>query len=144
MKNVVTAIIFAFALVSCSDKKATETAQPEPESNAMLEEPKPIDSATIAKTDTENVSGADTSISEGKALVEGADCLACHKVDAKLVGPAYQDVAAKYTEADVDLLATKIIEGGKGVWGEVPMTAHAGMSKENAQKMVKYILSLKK
>lgn len=144
MKNLVTAIIFAFALTSCSDKKTTETAQPEPESNVMLEEPKPIDSAVIAKTNTESTSEADASISEGKALVEGADCLACHKVDAKLVGPSYQDVAAKYTDADLDHLATKIIEGGKGVWGEIPMTAHAGMSKENAQKMVKYILSLKK
>jgi len=50
----------------------------------------------------------------------------------------------KYTEADLDKLATKIIEGGKGVWGEIPMTPHSGMSKENAQKMVKYILTLKK
>lgn len=82
-------------------------------------------------------------VDEGKSLVEGADCLSCHKVDAKLVGPSYQEIAAKYTEADVDQLAQKIIDGGKGVWGEVPMTPHAGMSKENAQKMVKYILSLK-
>jgi cytochrome c len=61
-----------------------------------------------------------------------------------LVGPSYQEIADKYTEADLDKLATKIIEGGKGVWGEIPMTPHSGMSKENAQKMVKYILTLKK
>jgi hypothetical protein len=52
--------------------------------------------------------------------------------------------AAKYTEADIDILADKIINGGSGVWGEVPMSAHAGMDKENAKKMVKYILTLKK
>jgi len=54
-------------------------------------------------------------------------------------------VAAKYeaTDANIDMLADKIIEGGSGHWGDVPMTAHAGMSKENAKLMVKYILSLK-
>ena len=81
---------------------------------------------------------------EGKQLVEGADCLSCHKVDGKLVGPSYQEVAAKYTEADIDKLATKIIDGGKGVWGEIPMTPHAGLSPDNAKLMVKYILSTKK
>ena len=81
---------------------------------------------------------------EGKALIAGSDCLTCHKEDAKLVGPSYQEIAAKYTEADIDMLADKIINGGSGVWGEVPMSAHAGMDKENAKKMVKYILTLKK
>ena len=99
----------------------------------MLEEPtlKVVDSAAAGKH-------------EGLALIEGADCLTCHKIDAKLVGPSYQDVAAKYTDADVDKLATKIIEGGKGVWGEIPMSPHAGMSKDNAKKMVEYILTMKK
>lgn len=81
---------------------------------------------------------------EGLALIEGADCLACHKIDSKLVGPSYQDVANKYTEADLDYLSQKIIDGGKGVWGEVPMNPHPEMQKENAQKIVKYILTLKK
>ena len=85
-----------------------------------------------------------TSAEKGKNLVEKADCLSCHTVDTKLIGPSYQDVAAKYTEADINQLATKIIQGSKGVWGEIPMTAHAGLSEENAHKMVKYILSLKK
>ena len=53
-------------------------------------------------------------------------------------------MADKYTDSDMDLLATKIIEGGKGAWGEIPMTPHAGMSRENAKKMVAYILTLKK
>lgn len=99
----------------------------------MLEEPtlKVVDSAAAGKH-------------EGLALIEGADCLTCHKIDAKLVGPSYQDVAAKYTDADIDKLATKIIEGGKGVWGEIPMSPHTGMSKDNAKKMVEYILTMKK
>lgn len=136
MKNgLLTVMILSLVLTSCSDKKSAETTEPTTESNIMLEEPKPIDSSAIAATTPED---------EGLKLIEGADCLSCHKIDAKLVGPSYQDVASKYTDADIDHLATKIIEGGKGIWGDIPMTAHAGMSKENAQKMVKYILSLKK
>ena len=143
MKNLLTVFFVAFSLISCSDKKATEAVQPEQESNVMLEEPKPIDSAVLAaKVATE--AGVDPSVIEGKTLVEGADCLACHKIDAKLVGPSYQDVAAKYTEADINQLATKIIQSRKGVWGEIPMTAHAGLSEENAHKMVKYKKKKKK
>jgi len=99
----------------------------------MLEEPvaKVVDSAAAGKN-------------EGLALIEGGDCLTCHKVDTRVVGPSYQEVADKYTEADIEMLATKIIEGGKGNWGEIPMTPHAGMSKDNAKKMVEYILTLKK
>lgn len=144
MKNVCfTALLLTMTLTACS-KKETNTV-PAPESNVMLEEPKTsTGTATPEAATSETAAAAATPETEGKTLVEGADCLSCHKVDAKLVGPSYQEVAAKYTEADVDKLAEKIIDGGKGNWGEIPMTAHAGMSKENAQKMVKYILSLKK
>jgi len=139
-KLVLTALLFSLTLTSCSDKKETESTTPAQESNVMLEEPKPQDTAPAAAP----LSGADAEIAEGKSLVEGTDCLSCHKIDSKLVGPAYQEVAGKYTDADIDHLAQKIIDGGKGVWGDIPMTPHAGLSKENAQKMVKYILSLKK
>lgn len=122
----------ALCLFSCTQKPVED---PNKESNIMLPEP-----TVIAKADSTSAEGSN----EGLALIEGADCLACHKMDAKLVGPSYQEIANKYTEADVDKLADKIINGGQGNWGNVPMTAHAGMSKENAQKMVKYILTLKK
>lgn len=141
MKNsIFAAAILSITLFSCSKKEAE---QPAPESNAMPEEAKPADPAA-ASTPSASTAAAASPNTEGKSLVEGADCLSCHKVDAKLVGPSYQDVAAKYTEADVDKLAQKVIDGGKGNWGDIPMTPHAGLSKENAQKMVKYILSLKK
>ena len=141
MKNLFfTAILLSLTITSCSEKKEqVAEQQPTTESNTMMEEPKPAASA-----DTSSTTAAAKPEDEGKALVEGADCLSCHKVDSKLVGPSYQDVAAKYTEADIDHLSQKIIDGGKGVWGDIPMTPHAGLSKENAQKMVKYILSLKK
>ncbi|AYO58313.1 cytochrome C [Chryseobacterium sp. 6424] len=123
------AIALLIVGVSCS-KNTPEVSK---ESNVMLEEPivKTVDSAAAGKH-------------EGLALIEGADCLTCHKTDARLVGPSYQEVADKYSEADMDYLAEKIIEGGQGVWGQIPMTPHAGMSKENAKKMVEYILTLKK
>lgn len=116
------------AIVSCSKKEVN----PNLDSNVMLEEPA---SATANPAE---------GIDEGLALIEGGDCLTCHKMDVRVVGPSYQEVADKYTEADIDMLANKIIEGGKGNWGEIPMTPHAGMSQENAKKMVAYILTLKK
>ncbi|UFK98520.1 c-type cytochrome [Kaistella faecalis] len=123
--------IIALLVISAScSKKPVESAK---ESNVMLEEPvlKAVDSAAAGKH-------------EGLALIEGTDCLTCHKVDARLVGPSYQEVADKYTDGDIEMLASKIIDGGKGNWGEIPMTPHAGMSKENAKKMVEYIMTLKK
>ncbi len=130
MKKVLFASVLALAVISCSKKEEPKDV----ESNVMLEEPK------VPTAADSTAAGKD----EGLALIEGADCLGCHKIDAKLVGPSYQEIADKYTDADADMLADKIINGGKGSWGEVPMTPHTGMSKDNAKKMVAYILTLKK
>lgn len=83
-------------------------------------------------------------IEEGKMLLTKSDCLACHKVDTKVVGPAYTDVAKKYpySTANVDLLSSKIINGGSGAWGAVPMAAHPSLAAADVKKMVTYILSL--
>lgn len=82
----------------------------------------------------------------GEQLISKSDCLSCHKVDVKLLGPAYQDVAAKYpaTDENIELLAGKIIKGGAGNWGDIPMAPHPSISEDDAKEMVKYILSLKK
>ncbi len=100
----------------------------------------PPSSATTATT-TAPVPGKD-----GKALIEGSDCRTCHKDDTKLIGPSYVDVAKKYeaTDANIKLLTEKIMKGGQGVWGEIPMAGHPAMSQEDAEAMVKYILSMKK
>lgn len=73
-------------------------------------------------------------------------CLTCHKIDEKLVGPPYRDVANKYenTEENVNMLAEKVKKGGVGVWGEVPMPPNDVISMEDARAAVKYILLLKK
>ncbi|MET3114828.1 cytochrome c [Pedobacter sp. CG_S7] len=83
-------------------------------------------------------------IEEGKGLLAKSDCMACHKTDVKLIGPAYSDVAKKYpsNEANYNLLASKIIKGGSGVWGQIPMSPHAAINIADAKKIVKYILSL--
>lgn len=83
-------------------------------------------------------------IEAGKLLISKSDCFACHKPDGKLVGPSYADVAKKYTatDANITLLSGKIIKGGSGTWGQIPMAAHPKVTQVDAKKMVKYILSL--
>lgn len=82
---------------------------------------------------------------KGVELVAKNDCLSCHKISDKLLGPSYQSVADKYenNESTVKQLAQKIIKGGQGVWGQVPMTPHPQLSEADAEQMVKYIMLLK-
>ena len=84
-------------------------------------------------------------LAEGKELLSKSDCLTCHKLDMKLVGPAYIDVAKKYpaSPANYDILSKKVIAGGSGNWGAVAMAPHATLAAADAMKMVEYILSLK-
>ena len=84
-------------------------------------------------------------IKKGEALISKSDCLACHKIDAKLLGPSYKDVAAKYPNnaATIAQLAGKIKSGGSGVWGAIPMSPHPALSDDDAKAMVRYIMSLK-
>ena len=79
-----------------------------------------------------------------EALAKAKRCVACHAVDAKLVGPAYKDVAAKYKgdAGAVDKLASKVKAGGKGVWGEIPMPPN-NVTPDEAKKLVTWILSQK-
>lgn len=81
----------------------------------------------------------------GLALVEKSDCLSCHKISEISVGPSYTSIAGKYENnpQNISLLTEKILKGGQGVWGQVPMAAHPNLAKEEAEKMVKYILLLK-
>ena len=77
-------------------------------------------------------------------LAKDKNCLACHATDKKLVGPAYKDIAAKY-KADKNAQATlvkKVREGGVGVWGQIPMPANPQVNEQEAQTLVKWILSM--
>lgn len=78
-------------------------------------------------------------------LATAKNCMACHSVAAKIVGPAYKDVAAKYAgKKDAPAkLAAKVIAGGVGVWGSMPMPANPQVNPEEAKKLVAWILSQK-
>ena len=101
--------------------------------------------AAVAAT-TGNALSDNPDYQKGLALVAGSDCLTCHKTSEKNIGPAYKDVAAKYenTEENVKMLASKVIKGGSGNWGAIPMTPHPQLKQEDVEQMVKYILLLKK
>ena len=77
------------------------------------------------------------------ALATAKNCMACHAVDKKLVGPSYKDIAAKYAgQADaVDKLAGKVVKGGSGAWGPVPMPANAQINDADAKKLVNWIMA---
>lgn len=80
-----------------------------------------------------------------QALATSKNCMACHAVDKKLVGPSYKDVAAKYAgqKGAADKLADKIVKGGSGVWGPVPMPANPQVSAAEAKKLAAWVLSTK-
>ena len=101
-------------------------------------------SASSATSETADIT-ANPDYQKGLDLIGKSDCLTCHKVTEKVVGPAYQDVANKYAGSDtaVTYLAHKVIKGGSGVWGPAMMTPHPQLSQEDAEQMVKYILLLK-
>ena len=83
---------------------------------------------------------------DAKALLQKHACTACHADNKKVVGPAYDDVAAKY-KGDAGAaakLAEKVKKGGSGVWGPVPMPPNAAVPDADIKTMVAYVLSLKK
>jgi len=135
MKKVLGIMSALVVLAACGGgekKEGTMDATATTEAKAVVAAPKPL---------SEN-----PDYQKGLALIAGSDCLTCHKTSEKLIGPAYKDVAAKYeaTESNIKMLAGKVISGGSGVWGAIPMTPHPQLKEEDAIAMVKYIMLLKK
>jgi cytochrome c len=120
-----------------ADSATTESTQPAAEPGTA--------NAGPSNAGAENAAASSDVKEKAIELIAKSDCLTCHAVDEKKVGPAYRDVANKYVadEQTKTLLAEKIIKGGSGVWGPVPMTPHPTISEEDAKTMVTYILSLK-
>ncbi|MDT3706008.1 MAG: c-type cytochrome [Thiobacillus sp.] len=83
--------------------------------------------------------------SANEALAQKNACLSCHGIDKKIVGPAYKEVAKKYAgdKTAKDKLVAKVKAGGKGVWGPIPMPPNPNLKDEDAETLVKWILSLK-
>ena len=86
---------------------------------------------------------ASTPVMADMAMATAKNCMACHAVEKKLVGPSYKDIATKYAgQADaVDKLAGKVLKGGSGAWGPVPMPANAPVNDADAKKLVAWILA---
>ena len=80
-----------------------------------------------------------------EALAKSKQCVACHAVEKKLVGPSYKDVAKKYAgQSDAAAkLAAKILAGGAGTWGAVPMPSNPGVSEADAKKLAVWVLQQK-
>jgi cytochrome c len=80
-----------------------------------------------------------------EALAKAKNCMACHAIDKKVVGPSYKDVAKKYAgnAKAAEMLSAKVIKGGAGVWGPVPMPANAQVNDAESKKLVAWILAIK-
>lgn len=92
------------------------------------------------------VSGTDVCFAADEiALAQSKNCLACHSVDIKVVGPAYKDVAAKYRgdRSAAERLSQKVMKGGSGVWGPMAMPANTQVNEAEAKRLVAWVLSLK-
>jgi cytochrome c len=119
-----------------SESKVTELKAKVTASEKEVKAVEPVKPAVVeAAVDTK----------KGESLISKSDCFACHKVNEKLLGPSYKDVANKYsnTKANIDYLVKKIKNGGSGVWGAIPMSPHPALSDDDAEAMVQYVLSLK-
>jgi cytochrome c len=128
MKNVSLIIVaLALGILSCGQKEKKTTAE---------DYGTPAEEAVATKQ-------VDP-IAQGEMLVKENDCKTCHHKTNKIIGPAHLDVAKKYefTEANVKMLASKIIKGGQGNWGQIPMAEHSDISQAEAEMMARYVLSL--
>ena len=115
-------------------------------------ETKPADKKdSVAATPAASTATAASADEKGLELIGASDCTTCHRLhkasSGAAIGPAYDEVAAKYSPAadtTVDRLVKKIKAGGSGVWGTIPMTPHPAVPDADINTMVKYILALKK
>lgn len=123
--------------VETTESKVTEVKAKETPAAKEVKPAEPVKPAVTAQTTVDT--------KKGETLISKSDCFACHKVNEKLLGPSYKDVANKYanSKANIDYLVKKIKAGGSGVWGAIPMSPHPALSDDDAEAMVQYILSLK-
>jgi cytochrome c len=86
---------------------------------------------------------ADTASSNAQSIVKKSDCMTCHAVDKKIIGPSFKDIATKYkgNPKAVELLVQKVKVGGAGSWGTMAMSPHPGLSDADITTVVKWILS---
>jgi cytochrome c len=135
---------------TASDAVSTVTAVPEKKASEVKLSEVPAQKTVVKESKTvaeaKSVGNNDSAdIKKGEMLISKSDCFACHKVQDKLLGPPYKDVANKYekTKSNIDYLVNKVKNGGSGVWGQVPMSPHPTLSDDDLRAMILYVLSLK-
>ena len=164
MKKAFILLSFSAALLACSSNSEQTSSQSAeitqaPEAEEQPEAALNPDSASGSNvtaashqpqidTSTTKIGTAPVGVPEGGKggkLIAASDCGGCHREGEKLLGPAYVAVAEKYpdTQANINMLAKKVITGGKGNWGDIAMTPHPDLKEADAKEMVRYILSLK-
>ena len=134
-KKLVVVLSAAVLMAACGNSGETKT-------------PETKDTTAAATTPATTAPAASD---KGLELIGASDCTTCHRLNKEgsgaTIGPAYSEVAAKYTPAadtTIDRLVKKIISGGSGIWGAIPMTPHPALKEEDVKTMVTYILTLKK
>jgi cytochrome c551/c552 len=129
-------LLIAFILGSCNDsslivenhhKDSIKKAQ---ESIAIIEKP-------IVVKDPES------SIYKGENLMRQSDCFSCHSVDEKIIGPSFTQISNRYdaNKDKISYLINKVMNGGSGAWGQIPMQPHHQLNQGDVKEMVLYILS---
>ncbi|MFD0764289.1 c-type cytochrome [Mucilaginibacter lutimaris] len=148
MKKIFVILGLSLAMAACggnSDK--TPTGGSEADSAQSADQNAVAHNSDAANDTAANNIGttkaAGTPDNKGEALMANSDCNTCHNAQSKVIGPALVDIAKKYKDSDIDMLANKVIKGGSGNWGTVAMTPHPDLAVNDAKEMVKYILSVK-
>ena len=128
--------IFITACSNNNDKTASASGN-------QATETKTSEKDTVEKKSTDVTTNID--YEKGLNLVLKSDCNTCHKIAEKTLGPSYVDIANRYTGkmGIEDTMAQKIIKGGSGNWGTVPMPPHPNIPVDDARAMSKYVLSLR-
>lgn len=130
----------SIAISSCGGN--SDQTQNNTDSTHAVNSDEEVKKADSVESSAPAVSIANSS-DKGAQLIVQSDCRNCHKEQEKLIGPAFADIAKKYTLNNIDSLANKIIKGGAGSWGDTPMTPHPSLQKSDAKEMVAFILKIK-
>ena len=137
MKKIITICLLTAGMYACNNgsTEAKTEATPEEKKEAA---PEVKETAKVDPTDS-------PAFQKGLDLMKNSDCTTCHKVDEKVIGPAFREVANKYPNnaSTIDTLAHKIINGGSGNWGSIQMAPHKDISVDDAKAMAEYVLLLK-
>ncbi|GGH02059.1 c-type cytochrome [Mucilaginibacter phyllosphaerae] len=148
MKKIFVILAISLAMAACGGADKSQPAGGSEADSAKSADQNAVAHNSDAAQDTAvnnigTTKAAGTPDNKGEALMAASDCNTCHNAQSKVIGPALVDIAKKYKESDIDMLAEKVIKGGSGNWGTVGMTAHPDLPVADAKEMVKYILTVK-